>query len=608
MTLLSPLPSLMSSIPGGGGGGGSDCSVFPSKPHLEAPKTPSSSSDSGREPRSCVLKLKQQKAPLNKLLEHLLRTLEKRDPHQFFAWPVTDDIAPGYSQIISKPMDFSTMRQKIDENQYNTLLEFTDDFRLMCENAITYNHVDTVYHKAAKRLLQVGMKHLAPDSLMRSLKPISGYMRDLTSKELGFELLHRSSGGSASGGEYNNCCAFDQSTLHGLSVGGGDSADESVSTMAEETLVSTPLHLTEEDDKRKVLRLENQPKTRFEPYVDDMTSEEILQQVKSAARAVKKRLSAKERAHRMGFFRQNEDGTTSLNFLINDENEGPEKVVTLGDVVGKLQKGSNQIHSYREDKRNETKLVTPLHYGPFSSFAPTFDSRFSTLNKEETQLVMRTYGDATSTEYAESILQFTKDSSYATMLANGLLDVLTNGEHAKCMKDLYDLQLQNYEQQEALKCFNNLGPIIDSSASLESRAEIEQEYEKYKNTRIDFQRLRSLSEIGINVDFLDDAEKEMKNIELSRRLQEHLSNNLNLIDKLRNAQHERLSQPLPSHLALVPGPSQDEMQLAHQLTQQLADAAKCFPPAAIADPYSLRKAMGISFGMDNIPKHFYSIH
>lgn len=154
---------------------------------IENPKTPSSSSESGREPRSCVLKLKQSKSPLIKMLDNLLRALEKRDPHQFFAWPVTDDIAPGYSSIITKPMDFSTIRQKIDDSEYLSLMEFSSDFKLMCENAIKYNHVDTVYHKAAKKLLINGSKLLTPDSLLRSLKPMSGYVRELTSKELGFE-------------------------------------------------------------------------------------------------------------------------------------------------------------------------------------------------------------------------------------------------------------------------------------------------------------------------------------------------------------------------------------------------------------------------------------
>lgn len=57
-------------------------------------------------------------------MEYLVKTLEKRDSQQFFAWPVTDLIAPGYSNIINQPMDFSTMKQKISDNQYNNLVEF----------------------------------------------------------------------------------------------------------------------------------------------------------------------------------------------------------------------------------------------------------------------------------------------------------------------------------------------------------------------------------------------------------------------------------------------------------------------------------------------------
>lgn len=531
---------------------------------LEAPKTPSSSSESGREPRTCVLKLKQSKSPLTKLLDHLLRSLEKRDPHQFFAWPVTDDIAPGYSSIITKPMDFSTMRQKIEDNDYTTLVEFSEDFKLMCENAIRYNHVETVYHKAAKRLLQMGSKLLQPESLMRSLKPLSGYMRELTAKELGFELLH---------GDF---------TDHHMA----DSADEGASTGAEEP---TQAQL-EEEEKRRAIREENEPKSRFEPYVDDLASEEILAQVQNAARIAKKKLSAREKAHSMGFLRQNKDGTTSLKILLKDENEGPEKVVTIGDMVGKLKTGTGQLQGLREDKRNSAKLVKPLNYGAFASFAPVFDSRFSNLGKEETELILRTYEDGSSAEYAESIMQFTKDSSYASVLATGLLDVLTQGEHSKAMSELYDMQCQNYEAKEIEKCFP------------ETKEQIEEEYEKYKTTKIDFNRLRSLNELGIDMSFLNDMESETKNYELTRRLQEHLSNNLTLLEKLRSTQHERLSQPLPAHLALVQQPGPEEVQLANQVTLHLTDICKKLPPSAIADPYGLRKAMGMSnVGLPPLP-------
>ncbi|EDW28628.1 GL19286 [Drosophila persimilis] len=494
---------------------------------------------------------------------------DKRDPHQFFAWPVTDDIAPNYSSIISKPMDFSTMRQKIDGHEYSTLTEFSDDFKLMCDNAIKYNHVDTVYNKAAKKLLQVGMKHLQPENMMRSLKPLSGFMRELTAKELGFELS-------------SNEMGYD---LH-------DSADEGASTGAEEP--PTPAQL-EEEERKRALRLENAPKNHFEPYVDDLTGEEILAQVQNAAQQAKQRVNAKKNAHKMGFLRQGRDGSTTLNLLIKEETEGPERVVTIGDLVGKLQTGSTQLQVRQVDSRNVVKPVKPLSYGAYASFAPTFDSRFSTLSAEETKLVLRTYGDASSAEYAESILQFTKDSSFGTNIANGLLDILTNGEHSKSLDELYNMQLHSYEHQEIEKCFDTEESSTAQAQPQETQEQIEQEYEKYKNTRVDFKRLQSLKELGIDVSFLDSMETEMKTFELNRRMHEHLSNNLTLIEKLRVTQHERLSQPLPSHLGLVQPAGQEEAQTAQQLTQQISDLAKKLPPSAIADPFALRKAMGMSY-------------
>lgn len=194
----------------------------------ESMKSPSSISDSGREPRTCVLKLKQSKPPLTRVLDHLLRILEKKDPHQFFAWPVTDDIAPGYSTIISNPMDFLTIRQKVDENQYNTLQEFASDFRLMCENAIKYNHVETVYHKAAKKLLHVGTKLLQPESLRSILRPLQ-YIQELSHIELGFDMT--------------------QSNENELTAN-PDSADEGMSTGAEEVNIAQ----LEEEIKRQNIR------------------------------------------------------------------------------------------------------------------------------------------------------------------------------------------------------------------------------------------------------------------------------------------------------------------------------------------------------------------
>lgn len=290
----------------------------------ESPRTPSSIDSNIREPRTCVLKLKQSRSPLAKVLDHLLKTLEKRDPHQFFAWPVTDAIAPGYSSIITKPMDFSTMRQKIEDSEYPTVTDFIADFKLMCENAINYNHAETVYHKAAKRLLHVGIRSLQPDNVIRTLRPLQVYMKELSAKELGFDLAT-----SMENQEHeNHADSADEATL-------ASAADESI------------LAQMEEEEKRKQMKVNNDPKTHFEPFVDNLTSDEILEQVKNAAKLAQQKLRNKRVANRMGFLRQNRDGTTSMQILVGNENNVPERLPTLGVFTGKLQQGTGQLQVNR---------------------------------------------------------------------------------------------------------------------------------------------------------------------------------------------------------------------------------------------------------------------
>jgi hypothetical protein len=50
------------------------------------------------------------------------------------------------------------MEQKITRGQYSTLAEFTDDFRLLCRNAMQYNPAETIYFKEAATLLSTGDK------------------------------------------------------------------------------------------------------------------------------------------------------------------------------------------------------------------------------------------------------------------------------------------------------------------------------------------------------------------------------------------------------------------------------------------------------------------
>ncbi len=61
---------------------------------------------------------------LAECLDHLHRMICRKDKEDIFTWPVTDDIAPGYSLIIKNPMDLSTMKKKIDAHMYSSVMEY----------------------------------------------------------------------------------------------------------------------------------------------------------------------------------------------------------------------------------------------------------------------------------------------------------------------------------------------------------------------------------------------------------------------------------------------------------------------------------------------------
>ncbi|KAJ8290717.1 hypothetical protein GJAV_G00016670 [Gymnothorax javanicus] len=128
--------------------------------------------------RACRTQQENECTPRQQLLEHFLRQLQRKDSNGFFAWPVTDAIAPGYSAIIKHPMDFSTMKDKITTNEYKTVTEFKADFKLMCDNAMVYNRPETVYYKAAKKLLHTGFKMMSKERLL-ALKRSMSFMQDM---------------------------------------------------------------------------------------------------------------------------------------------------------------------------------------------------------------------------------------------------------------------------------------------------------------------------------------------------------------------------------------------------------------------------------------------
>ncbi|XP_058799673.1 bromodomain-containing protein 7 isoform X2 [Phymastichus coffea] len=508
-----------------------------------------------REPRTCVLKKIAERTPLQRLLEHLLRSMEKRDPQQFFAWPVTDSIAPGYSQIILNPMDFSTIKQKIDDNNYQTLNDFVEDFKLMCDNAMTYNHPDTIYYKAAKKLLHVGLKMTIPDKL-KQLRSVLVYMQDLTKDELGFEL------------------GIEDPDVH--------ITEEQIEKEREQE---------EQIEEAEELRKENQRKmrlanlTKFEAIPDDLTPDEILKQARGAAKSAAEKLSLKRVSSKMGFLRQKKDGTTSLQIIVPGDGVIPgtnQRPVSLGQLIGKLSHGTGALAGFREDRRNLSKPVKPLYYGAFGSYAPSYDSTFSNLTKEESDIVYQTYGDETAVQYAESILDFAKDCDYTLTMVDDLLDILTNGEHRKTKKVLEEKRRLREEEEKIKHLLEK--PTQDVNRNIP----------QVEKVKVDLDQLKTLSEIGIDINFLENLEEELKASDERSTLQSNLEETSNMLNNLRQTQHERLSAPPPQHLANIQKPSESEVILADKITENLTNIAKKLPPSAIAPVDGLRKAMGIA--------------
>ena len=89
---------------------------------------------------------------LSQMVMKFVNELEKSDPQDVFAMPVTDQIAPGYSTMIRHPMDFSTIKAKCEGLEYESLAAVRFDAHLMCSNCLKYNTEDTPFHSLATKM------------------------------------------------------------------------------------------------------------------------------------------------------------------------------------------------------------------------------------------------------------------------------------------------------------------------------------------------------------------------------------------------------------------------------------------------------------------------
>ncbi|KAI0055167.1 Bromodomain-containing protein [Artomyces pyxidatus] len=72
------------------------------------------------------------------------------------AWPFQSPVnraeVPDYYEVINQPMDLSTMEEKLDSGQYQSLEEFADDAQLIFDNCRFYNAEDSMWCRHANKL------------------------------------------------------------------------------------------------------------------------------------------------------------------------------------------------------------------------------------------------------------------------------------------------------------------------------------------------------------------------------------------------------------------------------------------------------------------------
>ncbi|NXG27787.1 BRD7 protein, partial [Dromaius novaehollandiae] len=472
-----------------------------------------------------------EQTPLQEALNQLMRQLQRKDPSSFFSFPVTDFIAPGYSMIIKNPMDFSTMKEKIKNNGYQSIEELKDNFKLMCTNAMIYNKPDTIYYKAAKKLLHSGMKILSQERI-QSLKQSIEFMADLQKTRKQKDKMEQQPNGEDE---------------NGLGKDKGEAVD------GDTKVFKTP----NKEHKKK-------DKDLLEDKLRNNSLEREQEQIDRIVRESGGKLTRRLANSQCEFERRKPDGTTTLGLLNPvDLNAGEPGYcpVKLGMTAGRLQSGVNTLQGFKEDKRNKYcyySSVMYLNYGPYSSYAPTYDSTFANISKDDSDLIYSTYGED-SNQGSFSIHEFLmKSQDYPFVMADSLLDVLTKGGHSRSLRELETVRIME----------------IDMASRLDSA----------NNDRLT--ALKAVTNFGMPMEEFESEEAEI--------FQRKLDETTKLLRELQDAQNERLSTKPPPNMICLLGPSYREMHLAERVTNNLKELAQQVTPGDIVSTYGIRKAMGIS--------------
>uniref|UniRef100_A0AAQ4PNM4 Bromodomain-containing protein 9 n=1 Tax=Gasterosteus aculeatus aculeatus TaxID=481459 RepID=A0AAQ4PNM4_GASAC len=335
--------------------------------------------------RACRTQQESESTPRQQLLEHFLRQLQRKDPHGFFSFPVTDAIAPGYSMIIKHPMDFSTMKDKIIKNEYNTVTEFKADFKLMCDNAMVYNRPETVYYKAAKKLLHTGFKMMSKQAAILGDEDLTA---DIPPPEI----------------------------------------------------IPTPVESAKKSKKQPVKDMKEVISDLFElegnacSLTDSTAEEHVLALVEHSADEARDRINRYMPNSKMGYLRKEQDSSllyTVVNQL-DPEAEDETHKVDLSSLSNKLLPGLTTL-GFKDDRQHKVTFLSSA----YNVQTLQKNSVFPDLLPDEVDTLYSAYGDEAGVQCALSIQEFVKGCGGVTRRwVDRLLDTMTAGDHTKAVNQI----------------------------------------------------------------------------------------------------------------------------------------------------------------------------
>ncbi|EAX08187.1 bromodomain-containing protein 9 isoform X7 [Homo sapiens] len=385
------------------------------------------------------LSAENESTPIQQLLEHFLRQLQRKDPHGFFAFPVTDAIAPGYSMIIKHPMDFGTMKDKIVANEYKSVTEFKADFKLMCDNAMTYNRPDTVYYKLAKKILHAGFKMMSKQAAL---------------------------------------------------LGNEDTAVEE--PVPEVVPVQVETAKKSKKPSREVISCMFEPEGNACSLTDSTAEEHVLALVEHAADEARDRINRFLPGGKMGYLKRNGDGSllySVVNTAEPDADEEETHPVDLSSLSSKLLPGFTTL-GFKDERRNKVTFLSSAT----TALSMQNNSVFGDLKSDEMELLYSAYGDETGVQCALSLQEFVKDAgSYSKKVVDDLLDQITGGDHSRTLFQLKQRRNVPMKPPDEAKVGDTLG---DSSSSVLEFMSMK----SYPDVSVDISMLSSLGKVKKELD------------------------------------------------------------------------------------------------------------